>query len=435
MFEIVYRDAGHIVQFIHESVRDFLLSKSGLGIYGLHSYLDFSNTSKDMLAMACQRFFGFMRVHTALPPPGPDGFVPVNALVAFCSRSFPSPHSLLGYPLLSYMVQFGLKHLEKSSWFISGAEAKLCDEGMIHGLRNMLECLFVLRSTLLASEVSIDGYNAYELSPTIPKYDCEFLGFIASYTSAFGLSIDDFSRLAACVNNRYRFLRDLHLDLHKRPGSEGVIRPSSAFKFHQFVWITARGARDDEIVNKAGQGLRLSSSSLPSAKDAFCLCEATAKGFAFLAHFTYNCTPETDATSETATSTQIQWELSDDREEYMHFRNEVLGCQDDDVPSSIPFHTVSDSGYISLLIRESLHTRSTTGDLTYTAFGIRQRECDEVWRSIDTVSLYSFDSYRAEDGMLPRDHWILLLPDPEVHTPSSDAEREDDPFGPFPQRF
>ena len=285
-------------------------------------------------------------------------------------------------------------------------------------------------------------FNASELSPTIPNYDCEFLDFIASHTSAFGLSIDDFSRLAACVNNRHRFLRDLHLDLCKGPTSKGDIRPSSAFKFHQFVWTTASGARDDEIVNKARRGLRLSSSGSLSAKDAFCLCEVTAKGFAFLAHFTYNYTSEKDTTLETATSTQIQWDLSDDLEEYMHFRNKVLGCQDDDVPSSIPFHTVSDSGYISLLIRESLHTECTTGDLTYTAFGIRQREYDELWRSIDTIqnrimqddlSLHSFDSCRVEDG-IPREHWILL-PDPGVHISSRYGEREDDSIRLFPQRY
>jgi hypothetical protein len=154
-----------------------------------------------------------------------------------------------------------------------------------------------------------------------------------------------------------------------------------------------------------------------SAMEAFHLCEANAKGFAFLAHFTYNYTAKENTTLESARpSTQIQWELSDDLEEYMHFRGEVLGCLNDNVPSSIPFHTVSDSGYISLLIRESIDTGTTTADLRYTAFGIRQREYDELWRSPDTidnrimqddVSLLSFNSSLVEFGM-PREHWILL---------------------------
>jgi hypothetical protein len=374
-----------------------------------------------------------MRVHAALPPPGPDGFVPITALTASCYRSTPSFPSLLAYPLLSYMIQFGLRHVERSPWFISRAEAKLFDKGLIQGLRSMLECLFVLRFTLLAREAFIGGYDNLPtiqetdledlllkisiLSPTISDYSHEFLDFIASHPSAFGLSTDDFSRLAACINNKHRFLRDLQVDLYKGLVSNGDIQPNSAFKFHQFFWATATGARDDEIVHQARRLLRLSSSHSLSAIEAFHLCEANAKGFAFLAHFTYNYTAKENTTLESARpSTQIQWELSDDLEEYMHFRGEVLGCLNDNVPSSIPFHTVSDSGYISLLIRESIDTGTTTADLRYTAFGIRQREYDELWRSPDTidnrimqddVSLLSFNSSLVEFGM-PREHWILL---------------------------
>lgn len=363
-----------VVDFSHDSVRLFFLTKQGIESLGVQDFESFTSSNQDLITVAFQRYSKMHEVQKSYHYDSEGNVDFINYTTNSTQGELRSISKKL-LPLARYFSEYGFDHVKESAWYRSGR----------------LQTPFPSDSNVFADEMRafLRGwvYSLCSVTDHFEKggqYDDTFwkahsgLSFVTLNAGVMGLNTVQLNQLVACINNRGIFLRNMAKD--REEGSH--IWAGQGDEYVQIFYLSSRPSKSVELSDLVGSKLREAAQLESDFVDTKLrdkarlevssyqqICNGYASGVAFVAIFHCEAAvPVTNFRVEHSTPIK-QWReqkpeppryiplLTDWRLEMDHTKMPSIvdfRQTSDSNLSMTPFHTRSDRGYISLLFCQGL---------------------------------------------------------------------------------
>jgi Cdc6-like AAA superfamily ATPase len=392
LFEVVEADNRSvmaIVQYIHQSAKDFIEGPAGLDAYGFASKKAFAEAQSRMIFRSYLHCAHTREIRAAFGTSLDSPFAPCSQLIDFCHNGLCRSTEFSSYGTTFLIFMYVLcNSLQRYNRTPRDAMVDSVRRSAMQATTTELRRYF--ESWLYSCSVMRYIFRDHPLSP----YLSSAIQFIREHWQRLGLSESECQQLMRCLANYGMALQ------HSKVLSGMDWRPSPTVKYHQVFWaITTEQVSVIETVENLikermteGREHKVLEPSI-----AYEICGRHGTEFLCIASFQ----------ALRPLSYQVGWSITEDRQQIC----ELIGVQAEqrNATSHLPLHP---KGEISLLLRQTDSSADWSPDLQHTeVVGIFEAMLDKGESLLERKDGRRFRRWTPSEGAVTVRQRLILTDD------------------------